>query len=122
MISKIMIVNLAHGTKTGYYAGATTPFYSPKFGGHNYHEDRHGVHTFSYFLSADFVGSIVMQASLVAEPNDSDWATLEDTRVTVTTPSGEVATTKNYVGHVIWFRAEITDFTAGTIVKLQHSN
>jgi hypothetical protein len=121
MISQMMITNLVHGTKNGLYAGRTPPFYSPSFVGDNY-QNNYGIHTFSYFLSADFVGSIVMQASLVAEPNDTEWATLEDTRITITAPSTEIATAKNYTGHAIWFRVAITDFTAGTIVKVQHTN
>jgi hypothetical protein len=121
MISQIMVINLTHGTKNGYYAGLTPPFHSPNFSSDNYHSN-YGIHSFAYFLSADFVGSIVIQASLVAEPGANDWATLEDTRITVTSPGVETATTKTYTGHVIWFRVEITDFTAGTIIKIQHSH
>jgi hypothetical protein len=121
MISKIMITNLTHGTKNGYYAGLTPPFYSPSFVGDNFQVSDYGIHTFSYFLSADFVGSVVIQASLVAEPSDTEWATLEDTRVTITTPGVETATAKTYVGHAVCIRVAITSFTAGTVIKIQHA-
>jgi len=123
MISQTMLANIVHGATTGPYAGLMLPFYSQRFSADgNSLGDQTGIHSFAYFLSADFLGSIAMQASLVAEPNDNDWVTLDDTRITVTAPGVETATAKNYIGHAIWFRAAITDFTAGTIVKVQHTN
>lgn len=122
MISQTLLANVVYGASTGTYAGLTAPFYSPKFAGDGYRGDKHGVHTFAYFLAADFVGSVVIQASLVTNPTDSDWVTLESTRTTVATAGTAVATTATYTGNVLWIRAAVTAFTAGTIVKIQYSN
>jgi len=122
VISQILMSNVVYGASTGTYAGLTAPFYSPKFAGDAYRGDKYGIHTFAYFLAADFVGSIVIQASLVTNPTASDWVTLESTRTTVDSPSTAVATTKTYTGNVLWIRAAVTAFSAGTIVKVQYSN
>ena len=122
MISQILLSNVVRGASTGEYAGLTAPFYSPQFAGDAYRGDKYGIHTFAYFLAADFAGSIVIQASLVTNPTASDWVTLESTRTTVDSPSTAVATTKTYTGNVLWIRAAVTAFSAGTIVKVQYSN
>ena len=122
MISQTLLANVVYGASTGTYAGLPAPFYSPKFAGDGYRGDKHGVHTFAYFLAADFAGSVVIQTSLVTDPTDSDWVTLESTRKTITVPGSAVATTATYTGNVLWIRAAVTAFTAGTIVKIQYSN
>jgi hypothetical protein len=122
VISQTLLANVVYGASTGTYAGLTAPFYSPKFAGDGYRGDKHGVHTFAYFLSSGFVGSVVVQVSLVTDPTDSDWVTIESTRTTVTVPGAAVATTATYTGNVLWVRAAVTAFTAGTIVKIQYSN
>jgi hypothetical protein len=122
VISQTLLTNVVYGSTTGPYAGLTPPFYSPKFAGDAYRGDKYGIHTFAYFLAADFAGSVVIQASLVTDPTASDWVTLESTRTTVATAGTAVATTATYTGNVLWIRAAVTAFTAGTIVKIQYSN
>ena len=122
MISQTLLTNVVYGSTTGPYAGLTPPFYSPKFAGDAYRGDKYGIHTFAYFLAADFAGSVVIQASLVTDPTNSDWVTLESTRTTVVVPGTAVATPVTYTGNVLWVRAAVTAFASGTIVKIQYSN
>jgi len=122
VISQVLMSNVVYGASTGTYAGLDAPFYSPKFAGDAYRGDKYGIHTFAYFLAADFAGSVVIQASLVTDPTNSDWVTLESTRTTVVVPGTAVATPVTYTGNVLWVRVAVTAFASGTIVKIQYSN
>lgn len=122
MISQVLLTNVVYGATTGTYAGQTAPFYSPKFAGDGYRGDKYGIHTFAYFTNSSFIGSIVIQASLVTNPGDTDWVTLESTRVTAASPGSALSTATTYTGNILWVRAAVTSFTAGTIVKVQYSN
>jgi len=122
VISQVLMSNVVYGASTGTYAGLDAPFYSPKFAGDAYRGDKYGIHTFAYFLAADFAGSVVIQASLVNDPTNSDWVTLESTRTTVVVPGTAVATPVTYTGNVLWVRVAVTAFASGTIVKIQYSN
>ena len=122
MISQTLLTNVVYGATTGPYAGLTPPFYSPKFAGDAYRGDKYGVHTFAYFLSADFVGAVAIQASLATNPTDADWVTLDSTYIQVTSPGTSTATSTTYTGNVLWLRAIVEVFDAGTIVKIQYSN
>ena len=122
MISQILLSNVVRGASTGEYAGLTAPFYSVKFPGDGYRGDKHGVHTFAYFVDSNFVGSIVIQASLATAPTGADWVTIDSTRITVAAPGPAVAATRTYTGNILWIRAAVESFTAGVIVKVQYSN
>jgi len=122
VISQTLLTNVVYGATTGPYAGLTPPFYSPKFAGDAYRGDKYGVHTFAYFLSADFVGAVAIQASLATNPTDADWVTLDSTYIQVTSPGTSTATSTTYTGNVLWLRAIVEVFDAGTIVKIQYSN
>jgi hypothetical protein len=122
MISQTLLSNVVHGATTGTYAGLTPPLYSVKFPGDGYRGDKHGVHTFAYFVDSSFVGSIVIQASLATAPTNTDWVTLDTTRITVAAPGPAVAATRTYNGNILWIRVAVESFTAGTIVKVQYSN
>ena len=122
MIAYVLISNVVYGATTGPYAGLPTPFYSPQFAGDGYRGDKHGVHTFAYFVDSSFVGSIAIQASLATAPTSTDWVTLDDTRVVVAAPGSAVATSRTYTGNILWIRAVVETFTAGTVLKVQYSN
>ena len=122
MISQMLLANVVYGASTGTYAGLTAPFYSPKFAGDGYRGDKHGVHTFAFFTDPSFIGTIVIQASLVTSPTDSDWVTIDTTRVANTSPGTAITTSRTYNGNVLWVRAVVETFTAGVIVKVQYSN
>jgi hypothetical protein len=118
----MLMSNVVHGAITGTYAGLTAPFYSVKFPGDGYRGDKHGVHTFAYFVDSSFVGSIAIQVSLATAPTDADWVTIDSTRITVAAPGTAVADTRTYTGNVLWIRAAVESFSAGVIVKVQYSN
>jgi hypothetical protein len=121
MISQTLLSNVVQGAASGNYNGTTVPFYSNAVMGDVYRGDKHGVHTFAYFATSTFSGSIAIQASLVAQPTSSDWVTLSSTRITIT-PGSSVTETRTYTGNVLWIRAVVETFTAGTIIKVQYSN
>ena len=122
MISQTLLANVVYGATTGPYAGLYPPFYSPKFAGDAYRGDKYGVHTFAYFLSADFEGAVAIQASLATNPTDADWVTLDATYIQVSSPGTATATSTTYTGNVLWLRVMVEVFVAGTIVKIQYSN
>tara|TARA_S200000501_G_scaffold360404_1_gene387446 strand:+ start:2554 stop:2949 length:396 start_codon:yes stop_codon:yes gene_type:complete len=94
-----------------------------------------GLHTVLVDLN-DFIGTIKIQGSLVTDPTASDWfdADLSNDEYTVDT-TGKVTdvvlnnltyalaeTSKksyNAIGNFVWLRADVSNWTAGTITKIE---
>ena len=75
-----------------------------------------GLHTVAHYLLT-FVGIVEVQGALTDDPVEADWVTL-DTRGDAVTPLTEDAT-YNFTGNFVWIRARVTEFTSGTITKIQ---
>lgn len=100
------------------YSGTSTVT-GVKQKGDGYYGHGDGLHTVSYFLSG-FVGVIVIQGTVVADPTESDWFDVTSTTVgdgsTVLTENSY----KNFNGNFTWVRVSVTDFSAGVISKIQY--
>lgn len=103
------------GTETGNYNGSDAAFNSDKVKGDGYYGFGDGVHTVQLRVT-NFIGTVQIQASLVTDPADSDFA---DITTAVLTGDGSTAITNgyfyNFTGNYVWIRAKVTEFTAGTI-------
>lgn len=92
-----------------------------RFRGDGYYGRTDGLHTVAYYLN-DFVGEVKIQATLVLEPSESDWFTVDNTAVgdgsTVLTEN----TYRNFTGNFVWIRVSVENFTAGNIKKVTYSN
>ena len=94
-----------------------------------------GLHTIVVHLN-DFIGKIVIQGSLETTPGDNDWFDVQlsdgefavDVSGKITSISVEsllysTAETSrkayNGIGNFVWIRANITDWTSGTITSIE---
>ena len=109
---------------------------SDKVKGDGYFGGSDGVHTVQVQLT-NFVGRIELQASLSSEPSSSDWFStplsgtlaVDTTGAVVTASTSTVtyntATTNvksyNVTGNYLWLRAELSQFTAGTVNAIKYN-
>lgn len=82
---------------------------SDKVQGDGYYGYADGLHTMSFHFK-DFKGRIFVQATLVAEPTEDDWFSIQlDTNTDYyeynTQTSGTVGTT--FQGNFVWIRAKV---------------
>jgi len=91
-----------------------------RFRGDGYYGRTDGLHTVAYYLN-DFAGEIKIQATLVLEPEETDWFTVSGTTAgdgsTVLTEN----TYRNFTGNFVWIRVLVENFTAGNIKKVTYS-
>ena len=77
-----------------------------------------GLHTVAHYL-AGFIGLLEVQGALTDDPVEADWVTIAiGTRDGRSVPITEDAS-YNFTGNFVWIRARVTEFTAGTITKIQ---
>jgi hypothetical protein len=116
-----LIPSTAHGSVVGNYDGTSSGFASDHYRGDGYYGYADGLHTVAYFVDG-FVGVIKIQASLATDPTENDWFDVDSTSYGdgVTAVSDPV--TYNFTGNFVWIRAAVSDFTAGTINKVQYIN
>lgn len=96
------------------------------FKGDGYYGRSDGFHTVQYDL-ANFLGTVVMQATLATAPESDDWFTLDGTEHTSTSNDSSSSTSDggfiyNFTGNYVWVRVTVSNWTDGTInsVKLNH--
>lgn len=89
----------------------STLFLSESLKGDGYWGSPDGLHTVSYTVTPNFVGTITMQASLATAPVDTDWFTVSGTRHEYDTVINPVVTTSsyyaNFTGNFVWVRARV---------------
>lgn len=101
----------------------TLPLLSDKVKGRGYASSG-GIHTIQYSTTNHFVGSIKMQATLVASPAETDWFDVDNTTLgDGITPVPDQSHLLNFTGNFVWVRAAITQFTSGQLnrVLFNHS-
>jgi hypothetical protein len=66
-----------------------------------------------------FYGTIIVQATLVAEPTANDWFDISSTEHTATSADSTVNRDGSYMynfdGNFVWLRAKVSNFTDGTV-------
>ena len=99
----------------------TNTIVGEKYRGDGYYGRTDGLHTVAYYLNG-FVGEIKIQATLVLDPAETDWFTVDDTEIgdasTVLTENSY----RNFTGNFVWIRAVVENFSAGNIKKITYSN
>ena len=108
---------------------------SDKVKGDGYYGMSDGLHTIMIDLNG-FVGSIKIQGSLAQEPTEADWfmieldrgavsldttgkaSTLVETSLTYTSAETSIKS-YNATGNFVWIRADISDWSAGTISRIE---
>ena len=93
---------------------------SDNYKGDGYYGRSDGFHTVQYNLQG-FIGTIVMQATLATSPTASDWFTLTNTEHTSADDSSanaDGAHIYNFTGNYVWVKANVTNWTDGTISSI----
>ena len=120
---------------TSVHSGGTQTLQSEKAKGDAYFGQNDGLHTVMIELNG-FIGTVKIQGSLETTPGDNDWFDLElgldgfsvDTTGKVASLSTKslpytVAETSqkayNSRGNFVWIRADISNWTAGTISRIE---
>ena len=102
------------------YDGVSTTWSSGKFKGNGYYGYTDGLHTVSYKLSG-FIGILKFQATLVTDPQESDWFDVANTSIGDGTNPVSNTTFYNFTGNFVWCRAHITNFSAGNIQQVLYN-
>lgn len=121
---------------TSTHSGGTQTLTSEKVKGDAYFGTTDGLHTVMIDL-AGFLGTIKIQGSLADDPSDTDWfdVQLNDGELNVDTTGKvteiivesityfDIAETSirvyNTTGNFVWLRANISNWTAGTITRIE---
>jgi len=120
---------------TNVHTAGTQTLQSEKVKGDAYVGQTDGLHTIAVDLN-DFIGQIVIQGSLETTPGDNDWFDIQlsdgefavDVSGKITSVSVEslvyinAETSRkayNATGNFVWLRANITNWTAGTITSIE---
>lgn len=102
------------------YTGSATVT-GNRFKGDGYYGRQDGLHTVAYFLNG-FVGVVKIQATLVADPADTDWFDVTDTDHGDGSTIVTANVFKNFTGNFVWIRAVVTEFSSGTIDKIHYNH
>lgn len=90
--------------------------------GTGYYGISSGLHTVTYHVSQDYIGTLTMQATLAATPTDSDWFDVDNTGMTrvyqPTNSTSTVATT--FTGNFTWVRARV-EITQGIMLGINYN-
>lgn len=109
-----------HSTNTPPYNKLTFNSNSEK--GTGYYGISSGLHTVTYTVSQDFIGTLTMQATLASTPVETDWFDVDNTGMTrvyqPTNSTSTVATT--FTGNFTWVRARV-DITQGIMLGIDYN-
>jgi hypothetical protein len=102
------------------------PLVGNPYKGDGYYGRSDGLHTIQYALNG-FRGTISIEATLAAEPEDEDWFTVYS-RSHSTSGSLDDSTLQresvieNFTGNYVWIRAKVSNWADGTVnfIKLNH--
>jgi hypothetical protein len=128
-LSQSLIFHVVTGTNTVLVdypntGTSTLSYFSDKVKGDGYFGGSDGFHTISVNSSRYFVGTVTMQATLAAEPIDSDWFDIADTAVSYR--QNEIRTTNtvdlfNFTGNFVWVRGHIL-IDEGAVLSIQYNH
>ena len=91
-----------------------------KLKGDGYYGRADGLHTVQYNMT-DFVGTIVVQATLAVEPTADDYFDISSTEHTSADDSSDNADGSfiyNFTGNYVWVRIYVSNWTNGTVKSI----
>lgn len=114
-----LLPTTTYGTPSGNYDGSSLDWSGNRQQAANYYGGFGGLQTIAFYLNG-FQGLIKIEASLDSDPVlDSEWFRVYefDSLISTTTNNFSV----NVTGNFTWIRANVENFTTGTITKLMMS-
>lgn len=110
--TQTMITNVTYGTPSGNYDGSSQDWFSDAVPAASYYGGQGSLQTVIYRLQ-DFVGTIRIEATLNDQQISAPWFEVATYGDGSTVETGTIPV--NVIGNFTWLRAEITNFSAGTI-------
>ena len=94
-------------------------YFGDPYPGDGYYGKSDGLHTFQYSVT-NLEGTLVIQATLVFEPTESDWSTVYSKEYELIEESANHI--QNIVGNYVWVRAGVIDWKHGSInvIRMKH--
>jgi hypothetical protein len=109
-------------------ANGSTLFNSNPEKGDGYFGSADGLHTVTYTITPNFIGTLTMQASLASAPVEADWFNVNNTTVEYNDITAPATTTTNYVnftGNFVWVRAVVqrsSDQPNGSVTWINYNH
>jgi len=111
-----LLPTTTYGTPSGNYDGSSQDWSGDRQQAANYYGGFGDLQTIAFYL-LNFQGLIKIEATLESDPTaDSDWFNVSEADYTDSTESINFST--NVTGNFTWIRANVEDFTAGTITRV----
>ena len=110
--TQTLVANGTYGTPSGNYDGSSQDWVSNAVPAANYYGGQGSLQTITYQLQ-DFVGIIRIEATLNDSQTSAPWFEVATYGDGSTVETGTIPV--NVIGNFTWLRAEITNFSAGTI-------
>jgi hypothetical protein len=107
-----LIDDVTYGSASGNYDGSSQDWFSNAVPAANYYGGQGALQTITYRLQ-DFVGKITISATLNDLQESAPWFEVATYGDGSTIETGTIPV--NVLGNFTWLRAEITDFSSGTI-------
>ena len=114
-----LLPTTTHGTPSGNYDGSSEDWSGVDQQAANYYGGFGGLQTVAFYLNG-FQGRIKIEATLDFAPAvDADWFKVYEFDSTSSATTNNFST--NITGNFTWIRANVEEFSAGTITKLMLS-
>ena len=110
--TQTLVSDVTYGSASGNYDGSSQDWFSDAVPAANYYGGQGALQTITYRLQ-DFVGVINIQATLNDLQDSAPWFNIATYGDGSTADTGTIPVT--VMGNFTWIRAEITEFSAGTI-------
>jgi hypothetical protein len=113
-------------------ADGSTLFNSNPEKGDGYFGSADGLHTVTYTITPNFIGTLTMQASLATAPVEADWFNVVDNNNrlpivynNVTAPATTTTNYVNFTGNFVWVRAVVqrsSDQPNGSVTWINYNH
>ena len=114
-----LLPTTTYGTASGNYDGSSQDWSGPPQQAANYYGGFGGLQTVAFFLNG-FQGKIKIEASLEFAPaTDQEWFKVYEFDSTSSPDTSNFSA--NITGNFTWLRANVEDFSQGTITKVMLS-
>ena len=107
-----ILENVVHGVPSGTYDGSSLDFSSLPVEAADYYQGNGSIQTITLRVTG-FQGIIRLVATLGDDPQQAAWFDLGEFDYSSAATTTTIA--PSYTGNFVWVRADIVDFTAGTI-------
>jgi hypothetical protein len=110
--TQLLVDNVTYGSASGNYDGSSQDWFSNAVPAANYYGGQGALQTITYQLE-DFVGIITIWATLNDLQESAPWFEVATFGDGSTVENGTIPV--NVLGNFTWLRAEITEFSSGTL-------